>query len=298
MSINKYLKNKKKIDGKLGKYPYSVKLQVFSPLPHPSLFCANMYDLWLLSLTTVYCRYQANNCPICRAPFRALLQIRALAKSGHSATHPALAAEAHTDGVPPGYELVSLVEALNGPLAVPAPAVTLTSETQEQEVVRGKKKSRRRGSREHQQREKERQERRISAASAPPPVEDPLPTPPSPPTVVKVNRRKESITIDIDIGETSDQLDLVQEELEQLQKELPEADQEPEATTEDELLKEERQQTNKNLTLARESEEVDDEEEEEEECEETESCSVSLRSVKQAQSLPPTPRSGMRNRDS
>jgi len=237
-------------------------------------------------------RYQANNCPICRAPFRALLQIRALAKSGHSATHPALAAEAHTDGVPPGYELVSLVEALNGPLAVPAPAVTLTSETQEQEVVRGKKKSRRRGSREHQQREKERQERRISAASAPPPVEDPLPTPPSPPTVVKVNRRKESITIDIDIGETSDQLDLVQEELEQLQKELPEADQEPEATTEDELLKEERQQTNKNLTLARESEEVDDEEEEEEECEETESCSVSLRSVKQAQSLPPTPRSG------
>lgn len=25
-------------------------------------------------------RYQANNCPICRAPFRALLQIRALQK--------------------------------------------------------------------------------------------------------------------------------------------------------------------------------------------------------------------------
>lgn len=32
-------------------------------------------------------RYQANNCPICRAPFRALLQIRALQKS--SATHMA-----------------------------------------------------------------------------------------------------------------------------------------------------------------------------------------------------------------
>ena len=27
-------------------------------------------------------RYQANNCPICRAPFRALLQIRALARCG------------------------------------------------------------------------------------------------------------------------------------------------------------------------------------------------------------------------
>jgi len=51
-------------------------------------------------------RYQANNCPICRAPFRALLQIRALARCGQSATHPALAAEAHTEGVPPGYELV------------------------------------------------------------------------------------------------------------------------------------------------------------------------------------------------
>lgn len=54
-------------------------------------------------------RYQASNCPICRAPFRALLQIKALRKS--------------TDGpppegcehIPPGYESVSLIEALNGP---------------------------------------------------------------------------------------------------------------------------------------------------------------------------------------
>lgn len=29
-------------------------------------------------------RYQANNCPICRAPFRALLQIRALQKSANA----------------------------------------------------------------------------------------------------------------------------------------------------------------------------------------------------------------------
>ena len=90
-------------------------------------------------------RYQANNCPICRAPFRALLQIRALAKSGHSATHPAYAAEAHTEGIPPGYELVNLVEALNGPLTVPQQTITLASETLEQEVVRSKKKNRRRG---------------------------------------------------------------------------------------------------------------------------------------------------------
>merc|ERR1719394_545203 len=119
-------------------------------------------------------RYQANNCPICRAPFRALLQIRALARSGHSATHPAYAAEAHTEGVPPGYELVGLVEALNGPLAPqhPGPTVTLTSESHsmEQETKKSKK-SRRRGSRE--QREKDRAEaRRISAVvPQPPPVE-------------------------------------------------------------------------------------------------------------------------------
>ena len=35
-------------------------------------------------------RYQASNCPICRAPFIALLQIRAVQKMSH-ATHPALA---------------------------------------------------------------------------------------------------------------------------------------------------------------------------------------------------------------
>lgn len=29
-------------------------------------------------------RYQANNCPICRAPFRALLQIRALQKCANA----------------------------------------------------------------------------------------------------------------------------------------------------------------------------------------------------------------------
>ena len=29
-------------------------------------------------------RYQANNCPICRAPFRALLQIKALQKTNGS----------------------------------------------------------------------------------------------------------------------------------------------------------------------------------------------------------------------
>jgi len=132
-------------------------------------------------------RYQANNCPICRAPFRALLQIRALQKAGHSATHPALAAEAQTEGVPPGYELVSLVEALNGPFA-PAPAaaavapINLTAETDGSK----KKKTKRRGSKDQQHASKERRGGSDKSFS-PPPVEelDPTslpPAPPSPPT--------------------------------------------------------------------------------------------------------------------
>jgi len=227
-------------------------------------------------------RYQANNCPICRAPFRALLQIRALAKSGHSATHPALAAEAHTDGIPPGYEIVNLVEALNGPLSVPQPPVTLATETQEQEVARSKKKSRRRGSREQQQREKDRQDRRVSS-SAPPPVEEPIPVLSSSPqpvvSLTKVNKRKESITIDIDNGESSpDHLDLVQEELDREHPDKVDPDPEPEAeaTTEDELLKDEKMSSNQTV---------------DEDCDETESCSVSLRSARNPQSLPPTPKS-------
>nr|XP_045618990.1 probable E3 ubiquitin-protein ligase MGRN1 isoform X8 [Procambarus clarkii] len=89
-------------------------------------------------------RYQANNCPICRAPFRALLQIKALQKNSGACTNPqpssedekpsfvvvsilgaALAGEDEEglhafialsgDNVPPGYEAVSLIEALNGP---------------------------------------------------------------------------------------------------------------------------------------------------------------------------------------
>ncbi|XP_059061789.1 E3 ubiquitin-protein ligase MGRN1 [Achroia grisella] len=58
-------------------------------------------------------RYQANNCPICRAPFRALLQIRALQKAAETTTAAAPATPA--DHVPAGYEPVSLLEALNGP---------------------------------------------------------------------------------------------------------------------------------------------------------------------------------------
>ncbi|XP_014210930.1 E3 ubiquitin ligase RNF157 [Copidosoma floridanum] len=60
-------------------------------------------------------RYQANNCPICRAPFRALLQIKALQKAtGSIITNPPLSEENY-ETIPAGYEAVSLIEALNGP---------------------------------------------------------------------------------------------------------------------------------------------------------------------------------------
>ncbi|CAH1135070.1 unnamed protein product [Ceutorhynchus assimilis] len=60
-------------------------------------------------------RYQANNCPICRAPFRALLQIRALQKSANPSLAPISQADVNCDVIPPGYEAVTLIEALNGP---------------------------------------------------------------------------------------------------------------------------------------------------------------------------------------
>ncbi|XP_015607438.1 E3 ubiquitin ligase Rnf157 isoform X2 [Cephus cinctus] len=60
-------------------------------------------------------RYQANNCPICRAPFRALLQIKALQKAtGGVISNPPLP-EGSCEVIPSGYEAVSLIEALNGP---------------------------------------------------------------------------------------------------------------------------------------------------------------------------------------
>ncbi|XP_071519974.1 probable E3 ubiquitin-protein ligase MGRN1 isoform X4 [Panulirus ornatus] len=94
-------------------------------------------------------RYQANNCPICRAPFRALLQIKALQKMSGSCNNPqpnpegekpsfvivsilSAASEGEEedeglhdfcclggDNIPPGYEAVSLIEALNGPSVAP-----------------------------------------------------------------------------------------------------------------------------------------------------------------------------------
>ncbi|XP_014035719.1 E3 ubiquitin ligase Rnf157 isoform X7 [Salmo salar] len=74
-------------------------------------------------------RYQANCCPICRLPFRALLQIRAMRKKlsplSPAGFNPVITSqtsdsEEHSasDHIPPGYEAVSLLEALNGPLSV------------------------------------------------------------------------------------------------------------------------------------------------------------------------------------
>ncbi|XP_063359953.1 probable E3 ubiquitin-protein ligase MGRN1 [Cydia amplana] len=65
-------------------------------------------------------RYQANNCPICRAPFRALLQIRALQRAT-APPPPASPPLGSMENIPSGYEPVSLIEALNGPHPARAP---------------------------------------------------------------------------------------------------------------------------------------------------------------------------------
>ncbi|XP_058476101.1 E3 ubiquitin ligase RNF157 isoform X3 [Solea solea] len=84
--------------------------------------------LCLCNACAVTLRYQANCCPICRLPFRALLQIRAMRKKLSPLTptsfHPVITSqtsdsEEHSasEHIPPGYEVVSLLEALNGPLS-------------------------------------------------------------------------------------------------------------------------------------------------------------------------------------
>lgn len=86
-------------------------------------------------------RYQANNCPICRSPFRALLQLKAVCPTLDtpiptsvrlSCTPPAISSGQHTNygqrpvnvtandviNLPIGYQPVSLIEALNGPCSI------------------------------------------------------------------------------------------------------------------------------------------------------------------------------------
>ncbi|KAK7111292.1 E3 ubiquitin-protein ligase MGRN1-like isoform X2 [Littorina saxatilis] len=74
--------------------------------------------LCLCSACAESLRYQASMCPICRVKFRALLQIRAMRKkmppvTGQQQTEPE-ENPVSQEGVPPGYEAISLVEALNG----------------------------------------------------------------------------------------------------------------------------------------------------------------------------------------
>lgn len=59
-------------------------------------------------------RYQASNCPICRSPFRALLQIRAVQKSNTPIIN--INQQDSTENIPIGFMPISLIEALNGPV--------------------------------------------------------------------------------------------------------------------------------------------------------------------------------------
>uniref|UniRef100_A0A671RJH9 E3 ubiquitin-protein ligase n=1 Tax=Sinocyclocheilus anshuiensis TaxID=1608454 RepID=A0A671RJH9_9TELE len=86
-------------------------------------------------------RYQANNCPICRLPFRALLQIRAVRKKTAATLSPVSFSpvlsqssdhteHSNADNIPPGYEPISLLEALNGvqPMSPSIPSAPLYEE--------------------------------------------------------------------------------------------------------------------------------------------------------------------------
>uniref|UniRef100_A0A6A7G4Y0 RING-type E3 ubiquitin transferase n=2 Tax=Hirondellea gigas TaxID=1518452 RepID=A0A6A7G4Y0_9CRUS len=77
-------------------------------------------------------RFQANNCPICRAPFRALLQIKALQKN--TSGNPQVSSSHDNGDIPAGYEAVSLIEALNGPSV--APPVQPTAPTNSNQYVK------------------------------------------------------------------------------------------------------------------------------------------------------------------
>lgn len=82
--------------------------------------------LCLCSTCAESLRYQASNCPICRSPFRALLQIRAMRRK-QAITVQQFGDQIPEDntvsqeGVPAGYKAVSLIEALNGPCGLPPP---------------------------------------------------------------------------------------------------------------------------------------------------------------------------------
>ncbi|XP_067670967.1 E3 ubiquitin-protein ligase MGRN1-like [Haliotis asinina] len=75
--------------------------------------------LCLCSACAESLRYQASMCPICRVKFRALLQVRAMRKKAPILHHQGEPEEnpVSQEGVPPGYEAVTLIEALNGQCA-------------------------------------------------------------------------------------------------------------------------------------------------------------------------------------
>ncbi|KFD51545.1 hypothetical protein M513_07595 [Trichuris suis] len=85
-------------------------------------------------------RYKVNNCPICRAPFRALLQVKTVKSSRMPPIACASAAESSLTYEPTPnfnkYELVPLIEALNGPI-VPSGTQCLSLAAQNASIVRG-----------------------------------------------------------------------------------------------------------------------------------------------------------------
>ena len=91
--------------------------------------------LCLCSACAENLRYQSSNCPICRAPFRALLQIRALQKKEAVAVLPTEPARLDEEDIPAGYEVVSLIEALNGPGKFSSPTKSIYKTPPESPII-------------------------------------------------------------------------------------------------------------------------------------------------------------------
>ncbi|XP_067939540.1 E3 ubiquitin-protein ligase MGRN1-like [Watersipora subatra] len=117
-------------------------------------------------------RYQANNCPICRAPFRALLQLRAIRRKVSKMENDTATTGSDEEddiavsqkGVPQGFEAISLIEALNGQCfynnksAEPIPTKVLTSTGS----LRRSKKSKKTKSGKHGHKEKNKEKEDVT----------------------------------------------------------------------------------------------------------------------------------------
>ncbi len=258
-------------------------------------------------------RYQANNCPICRVPFRALLQVRAVQKVGQ-VTHPALAdaADIAQEGVPAGYQCVSLVEALNGPMSVAPPQPPQPVQSHEKRS-RKNRSGKKRSSRSAEKRERASAAANAAAATGQTPEVDDVSAGASTSgaasagrvTLRIVNELEEDNSIPsterTSVVRARTSVDVVDEELAQMAvaESLNDVATEEQKRDETSSLKDDTKDEEEDEAAAGEEDEQEDEEEEEEEEEESdETVVVNLTARSSRISIPGTPTSVVSARSS